>query len=176
LFKLDSQGLEEKIRRAAESAFKQVRSRHPDEEFCGYALYSDADAITVCPSVNSRAHLEQMIANDPGDAEYYRWSPAEWNHEFEGAEHFQEISNYLRAEVKAIKSPEEHNGFKQQVYETCVNVLEDLKQAGFFSDLNESGVLVFAISDGDNESEVDWISRLNAPELAEQFRNWIRTL
>ena len=47
-----------------------MRSRYPNEEFCGYALYSDADAITVCPSVNDRAHLEKVTAIDPDDAEY----------------------------------------------------------------------------------------------------------
>lgn len=40
-----------------------------------------------------------MIVNDPGDAEYYRWSSGEWNHEFEGAEFFQEISNSLASQV-----------------------------------------------------------------------------
>jgi len=154
----------------------QVRRRNPNEEFCGYALYSDPDAITVCPAVNTRAHLEKMIANDPDDAVYYRWSPGEWNHEFEGAEYFKGIPSSLANEVNGIESPEEYKRFKQQVYECCVNTLEEMKREGFFSDLGESGVLVFAISDATNESEADWIDRLNSKELAQNFRDWIASL
>ena len=171
--KLDFPELRSRIKEAAESAFAQVRSRNPNEEFCGYALYSDPDASTVCPAVNTRTHLEKMIAKDPDDAVYYRWSPGEWNHEFEGAEYFKEISDLLGDEVRRIESPEEHKRFKQQVYEYCVRALEDMKRETFFSDLDESGVLVFTVSDATNESERDWIDRLNSKELAQNFRDWI---
>jgi len=169
---LDFQELQSRIKDAAESAFREVRSRYPNEEFCGYGLYSDPDAITVCPAVNACAHLEKVIADDPDDEEYYRWSPGEWNHEFEGAGYFREISSSLANEVKGIKSPEEHRRFKQQLYECCVTVLEDIKRDRFFSDMGESGVLVFTVSDAENESECDWIDCLNRMVLAVRFRNW----
>lgn len=173
---MDSQELHSQIRIASQQAFSLVRSRNPNEKFCGYALYSDADAITVCPSANTLSNLESMIADDPGDAEYYRWSPAEWNHQFEGAEYFDQVSKALYEEVKGIKSIEEHSRLKNSVYECCVAVLEDLKTEGFFNDLDESGILVFSISDSSNESEISWIERLNRPEMAARFRTWIGSL
>src|SRR5215510_10648506 len=115
--KMNLQELHSKIKAASKQAFGLVRSRYPNENFCGYALYSDSDAITVCPSVNTRHQLERMIDQDPGDAEYYRWSPAEWNHEFEGAEYFDEVSKALAEEVKVIKSIEERSRLKTDVYE-----------------------------------------------------------
>jgi hypothetical protein len=92
-----------------------VRSRYPNEELCGYALYSDADAITVWPSVNDRAHLEKVTAIDPDDAEYYRWSPAEWSHEFERAEYFQKISVSLIDDAKGLRSPQGREQFKASI-------------------------------------------------------------
>lgn len=128
---MDLQELHSQIKAASKQAFSLVRSRYPNEEFCGYALYSDSDAITVCPSTNTRSHLESMIDSDPGDAEYYRWSPAEWSYEFEGAEYFDQVSKALYEQVKGIKSPEEHSRLKNAVYECCVAVLEELKVEEF---------------------------------------------
>nr|WP_229087862.1 DUF4303 domain-containing protein [Brevibacillus sp. M2.1A] len=92
---MDFQVLQLKIEAAAKAAFEQVRNKYAGQSFCGYALYSDSDAITVCPAVNSTDHLNKMIAEDPDDAIYYRWSPGEWDHEFEGAECFKYIQSIV---------------------------------------------------------------------------------
>ncbi|WP_281203443.1 hypothetical protein [Ralstonia solanacearum] len=44
------------------------------------------------------------------------------------------------------------------------------------SDMGESGVLVFSLSNGDSELEADWIDRLNGRALADEFREWISEL
>ncbi|WP_152395859.1 DUF4303 domain-containing protein [Paenibacillus guangzhouensis] len=170
---MDFQVLQLKIEAAAKASFEQVRNKYSGQSFCGYALYSDSDAITVCPAVNSIDHLNKMIAGDPDDAIYYRWSPGEWDHEFEGAEFFKDISNLLYSEVMSIQSTERHRGYKEKVYECCVAALDTLKKEGFFSDMSESGVLVFTVSDDTHALECDWIARLNRKELAEEFHNWI---
>lgn len=170
---MDFQVLQSKIEAAAKEAFERVRNKYPGQRFCGYALYSDSDAITVCPAVNSTDHLNKMIAGDPDDAVYYRWSPGEWDHEFEGAECFAEISDLLYSEVKGMKSAESHEQFKEKVYECCVAALDSLNKEGFFHDMNELGILVFAVSDTTHALEPDWIARLNRTELALEFRNWI---
>ncbi|BAH46871.1 MULTISPECIES: DUF4303 domain-containing protein [Brevibacillus] len=170
---MDFQVLQLKIEAAARAAFEQVRNKYAGQSFCGYALYSDSDAITVCPAVNSTDHLNKMIAGDPDDAIYYRWSPGEWDHEFEGAECFKDISNLLYNEVMSMQSAERHRDYKEKVYECCVAALESLKKEGFFSDMSESGVLVFTVSDDTNALECDWIARLNRNELAQEFQNWI---
>ncbi|WP_439893718.1 DUF4303 domain-containing protein (plasmid) [Ralstonia sp. 25C] len=165
-----------KIELAASQAFSLVREKYPGRGFCGYALYSDLDAVTVAPSVNSVGHLQKMISDDPDDAVYYRWSPDEWDHEFEGADFFKDISASLRNEVKKMDSEDKREAFRRSVYECCVAALESLKSKGFFSDMNDADVLVFTISDAENALESDWIARLNRPDLAKEFRDWIVSL
>lgn len=173
---MDFDDLRSKIEQAASEAFLAVRRKFPSQIFCGYALYSDPDAVTVAPAVNSVGHLQKMIGDDPGDAVYYRWSPGEWDHEFEGAEYFKDISILLNNEAKKPDSEAKREAFRERVYESCVAVLESMKSKGFFSDMDETGVLVFTISDGESDLESDWIARLNRRELAEEFRNWIVSL
>jgi len=119
---MDYPQLNNMIENATKQAFDWVRLRHPDQTFCGYALYSDLDAITVCPAVNSLQNLEKQVASDPADAAYYKWSPGEWDHESEGTEHFQNICRILQEEVHATQSTEAHEELKDKVYETCVLV------------------------------------------------------
>ncbi|GHH70053.1 hypothetical protein GCM10017673_21320 [Streptosporangium violaceochromogenes] len=61
-------------------------------QYCGYAFYSDADAVSVGCAVNTRAHLARAQAADP---EYYRWTPAEWALEGFGHEHFTDLNRRL---------------------------------------------------------------------------------
>ncbi|ASJ56516.1 hypothetical protein BP422_24905 [Brevibacillus formosus] len=56
--------LQLKIEAAAKVAFEQVRNKYSGQSFCGYALYSDSDAITVCPAVNSTDHLNTTAASN----------------------------------------------------------------------------------------------------------------
>ena len=168
--------LRAKIELAASRAFSVVRKRYPSQAFGGYALYSDPDAVTVAPSVNSVGHLQKMISGDPDDAVYYRWSPGEWDHEFEGAEFFKDISASLRNEAQKIDSEGKREAFRASVYECCVAALESMKSKGFFSDMDDTGVLVFTISDAEDALESDWIARLNRPDLAKEFKDWIVSL
>ena len=165
-----------KIELAASQAFSIVRKKYPSQAFCGYALYSDPDAVTVAPSVNSVGHLQKMISDDPDDAVYYCWSPSELDHEFEGADFFKDISASLRNEAQKMDSEDKREAFRHSVYERCVAALESLKSKGVFSDMNDTGVLVFTIFDADNMLESDWIARLNRPDLAKEFRDWIVSL
>ncbi|CBJ40813.1 conserved hypothethical protein (plasmid) [Ralstonia solanacearum CMR15] len=172
---MDFKGLEAKIEAAAAEAFERVRGRYPGRNFCGYALYSDPGGITVCPAVNSCDHLKGVVAEDPDDAIYYRWSPGEWDHEYEGSECFAEICEMLRKEAAGLGSVDVDQ-FKGNVYECCVAALESLKGKGFFSDMAESGVVVFSISDGESDLERGWAARLNDTELAEEFSKWLTSL
>ena len=165
--------LQLKIEKAARKAFEEIRARHADQRLCGYALYTDSDAITVCPAANSERNLNRMMADDPDDSVYYRWSPGEWDHEFEGAQHFEEISALLEKEVGNIVRPQHHAEFKSQVHEACVLALENLRREGYFSNNSVDTVVVFGIGGGESEKEKDWIARLNDPLMAAQFIEWV---
>ncbi|MFZ6756002.1 DUF4303 domain-containing protein [Undibacterium sp. Ji50W] len=170
---MDAIDLQIKIEQSAKLAFSQVMHKYPNEDFCAYALYSDADATTICPSMNSTNHLSIKVAEDVDDKEYYRWSPAEWAYEFEGAEHFSRLSQFLLAEFSSMSSSTDRDKFKQKVYECCVSALENLKNEGFFAAEKLSPIVVFSISDSTNEQENNWISRLNDPAAASDFRKWL---
>ena len=173
---MDKKFVIEKIKEAAIEAFNSVRQEQPDINFCAYGLYSDTDAITICPAQNSCIHLNKMIENDPDDKEYYRWSPSEWSHESKGGESFNEISTYLRSEAKLIDSTNEYEQFKLDVYQSCVLALKSLKEEGFFSDMESNGVVVFTVSDSINNRESEWIELLNNNEASQEFNEWIKTL
>ncbi|AST30107.1 DUF4303 domain-containing protein [Ralstonia pseudosolanacearum] len=167
--------LESRIEIAAAEAFGKIRRLYPGQNFCGYALYSDPDGVTVCSAVNSSDHLKEVVAEDPDDTIYYRWSPAEWDHEYEGSEFFAEICEMLRREAAGL-DPVDMDRFRGNVYACCVAALESLKGKGFFSDMDESGVVVFSISDGESDLEREWAARLNEKELAEEFSKWLTSL
>ncbi|WP_284195777.1 DUF4303 domain-containing protein [Chitinimonas prasina] len=160
------------IENAAKQAFDGVRLRYPDQKFCGYALYSDPDAITICPAVNSLENLEKLVAGDPGDAVYYRWSPGEWDHEFEGAEHFQDICRILQEEARCSHSTEARKRLKEEIYEACVLALENMKIQGYFYTGNDPIAVVFTVRGGETQSEIDWIGKLNTSESLNEFIRW----
>ncbi len=170
---MDIQLLKNMIENATRQAFDGVRLRHPDQTFCGYALYSDLDAVTVCPAVNSLQNLEKRIASDPADAAFYKWNPGEWDHDFEGAEHFQHICRILQEEVHATQSTEAHEELKDKVYETCVLALNNLKHSGYFHSNNDTVILVFTVTNGEAQRETRWVSQLNSDEVSDEFIRWI---
>lgn len=151
---------------AARTAFTSLTEASGDDGYCGYALYSDTDARTVCCAVNTREHLARAQARDSDDAEYYRWNPAEWALEGVGHEHLAEVNRLLLS-----SSPR-----REHLYETCVAALETLAAEGVLG-RDEDTVVVFAVSDHtDPQRETEWIRRLNTPSQARRHAQWIRTV
>ena len=171
--------LRAEVERVARAAFAGLIDAHPEADFCGYALYSDASAMTVCCAVNTRSHLARLEAEaeDPAEAEYYRWTPAEWSMEGTTAEQFAPISRRLRTEDRPDG---EFVGFRDGVYEACVAALESLVAEGAFGagagvDADADHVVVFAVSDPDDLDpalEREWMRRLNPPGQADRFARW----
>ena len=158
------------IKDAALKAFSNLRSSHPEEDFCAFGLYSDEGAMTVCPSANTTSFLEKKIKEDPEDTQYYKWSTAEWKYEFSGHEWFTDVS----AEISKFHSTKHNNKdfikFQKNLFESCVAALEQLKSENFFGNC----ILVFSVTDyTNNKKEISWISRLNNPREASNFKKWI---
>ncbi|NRD71843.1 DUF4303 domain-containing protein [Shewanella sp. VB17] len=174
---MDFDTLRSEIEEASQKCFSALKHKYSEDDFCGYSLYSDSSAMSISPALNSKKHFDLMCADDPEDSTYYRWSPGEWAYESEGAEFFQEISKQLIDESKKIKNQEQFINFKANVYEACVQSLENLSSIGFLNNREEDSVIVFTVSDSeDPEEEVKWIERLNKKELSDEFTNWIHSL
>ena len=174
---LDFLTLQKKVEIAARKAFSEVREKHSGDEICGYALYSDASAMSVSPAANSKSHLEDLSEEDPDDADYYRWSTGEWAYEFEGADYFKEASEMLQNESKSQANQSDFENFKLQAYEACVRALETLKEEGFFAKDKEDIVILFTLSDAEIPTkEIEWVERLNSQALSDKFKQWIASL
>ncbi len=174
---MDYKALKDDIKLATKQCFSELQKKYPNDNVCGYALYSDSDATSVSPAMNTLAHLQELQAEDPDDKAYYKWSPGEWAHEFEGAEFFSAISKALFEEAKSIIATEKLIAFRKNVYEACVSGLEELLKEGVFPRGAEEFVLVFTLSDSEvPDDEIQWIKRLNTEKNANEFESWINSL
>lgn len=165
--KPDIDKLKENIRSAVEKVIDQILLEFPKEEICAFALYSDSDARTLAPSFNLRLHLVNMQAEDPDDKAYYKWSPAEWSHEFYGANFFDDISRELAKLSESVDEGKSFERYRNEIVESCVSILKEFK-----SKLNNS-IFVFAVTDFDDiAKETYWIKTLNSKSEALEFEEW----
>jgi len=175
---MDFKKLALKIEVATRQAFSEMVKLHGSEGIYGFALYSDEGAMTVCPSTNTLKHLAE---SDPNDRLYYKYEPATWKYEMEGAdEAFEEISSLLNGEVMANEEDEDwFDDFQKKLFETCVKVLEKLKNEGFFKKTAGKDIfLTFTVSDYDFEPrDMERIAkRLNDNAYTKEYVNWIRSM
>jgi hypothetical protein len=153
------------VKKGAKQAFNFVRANHPSEKLIGYGLYSDLDAMTICPSVNSESYLNEQVEDDPEYIDCYKWCTSEWAYEFEGSHFFDEAIEML--------SFQESEYFREKIYECGVNVLKELDSEGFFDQANtrKDIVLCFEVFDIDDiDLEASWIEALNGSDALESFK------
>ncbi|KPX30546.1 hypothetical protein ALO70_200151 [Pseudomonas amygdali pv. eriobotryae] len=163
--------LKENIRIAVDKIIDQILSEFPKDQICAFALYSDSDARTLAPSFNLKAHLNSMQAEDPDDKAYYKWSPAEWSHEFYRADFFDEVSKELEKLSESVGEGESFERYRKEVFESCVTILKEFKHR-----FNDS-IFVFAVTDFDDISlETSWIRSLNPTSEAVEFEEWRATV
>lgn len=175
---LDFQEFARQLTRATQAAFTELLARHPTEEFYSFALYSDEGAMTVCPAANTLAHLAAQL---PEDQLYAKFEPAEWKYEMVGADvQFDALSRQLSDYVlhTEFAEPDGFEQFRQQLYATCVAVLDALRQQRFFDEAAGRPVfLLFSVSDSDTPAEelAQIVSRLNHNEYRDEYLAWLRT-
>ncbi len=151
--------------------------KHGKEEIYAFALYSDEGALTVCPSTNTLESLKTKEGKS--DYIYYKYEPAEWKYEMEGANKlFNEISRHCREEVDNIKDDEEFLNFQTQLYQTCIEVLEKLKTENYFRQLTDKDIfLIFTVTEYEfaREETENIIKKLNNNNYKDEYINWMKT-
>lgn len=172
---LDFQRLKQQLTRATQAAFLELLAAHRAEGLYSFALYSDEGALTVCPAANTLAHL---ATQPPEDQLYAKFEPAEWAYENVGAAtQFNEISRQLRTHVlQADLGDEAFESFRQQLYATCVAVLDELRQQRFFEQAAGNEVfLLFSVSDSDTPvAELAQLARqLNYNAYRDEYLAWL---
>lgn len=162
--------LKQQIKKATQNAFLENVTNY-GKDICAFALVSDDGAMTVVPYTNTSAHLQKMQKEDPIYKEVYDFEPAEW-HTSDGAnDEVNAICKTLNKEV--LREDIDFDAFKNQLFETCVQVLEELQQDNFFKDNLQKDILVlFSISDTDEPEEnlIKWAKRTNTETYGEAYQ------
>ena len=181
---MNFEALSLKIEQATRDAFKEMFQQHGAEDIYAFALYSDEGAMTVCPSTNTVAFLNGLTAEEKEELPYYKFEPAEWAYEMQGADNaFNEISKTLDEELSKNDFQNEYeeeavfNAFRKDLYDCCIAVLEKLKEEGFFKSLAGKEIfLLFTASEYEfSKSELtDIVKRLNNDAYAEEYLAWMK--
>lgn len=174
---MDFKFLKQKIENATKKAFIEMFEKHGAEKICAFALYSDEDAMTVCPSTNTLKHLETADKDEYVESKF---CTAEWKYEMKGApDKFAEISTLLREEYNKHEDNDKwFEEFQKQLFETCIAVLEKLKNEDFFKKIvGEDIFLNFTVSDYDYEikDKGKTIIRLNDNVYKTEYLDWMKT-
>ncbi|MGI4865345.1 MAG: DUF4303 domain-containing protein [Janthinobacterium lividum] len=172
---IDFQALKSQLTQAAQAAFTEVLAQHRAEGIYSFALYSDEGAMTVCPATNTLAHLAIQV---PEDLPYAKFEPAEWRYENVGAAaQFDAIGRQLRAQaLDEARTDEAFEQFRQQLYATCVAVLDELRQQDFFNQAAGREVfLLFSVSDSDTPAAelAQLVKQLNDNAYRDEYLTWL---
>jgi hypothetical protein len=172
---IDFQDLKSQLAQATQAAFTEVLTQHRTEGIYSFALYSDEGAMTVCPATNTLAHL---AAQPPEDLPYAKFEPAEWRYENVGAAaQFDAICHQLGTQaLDETQTEAEFEQFRQQLYATCVEVLAELQQQGFFDRATGREVfLLFSVSDSDTPAAelAQLVKRLNHNPYCDEYLTWL---
>lgn len=168
--------LSKKIKEAANAAFKKALNEVGKEQLCGFALYTDESAMSLGASINTETHFNAVTKRRPKNRVSNQWSPPEWEKEGFAEEIFDEINDELYDYSDEIGDDDKKfTEFTESFFETCVEVLEDLKK-NIPEGINENFVLVFDISDyEDTDKLVEWAKRLNSSEKVEEFEEMMNS-
>lgn len=169
--------LKSQIEEATREAFIEMVAKHKAEGIYAFALYSDDGAMTVCPATNT---LEKLKNADSDDLAYYKFSEAEWMYEGEGADaKFKAICTLVREKV--IKKGDDEKwfeDFQNKLYETCIEVLENLKNEGFFKSVLDVDIFLnFEVTEYEfrRKKVKEIISRLNGDKYKNEYFEWMKT-
>ncbi len=173
---MNFEDLKQQIEGAARKAFLEVYEKHGAEKIYSFALYSDEGAMTVCPAANT---LENLKEADEDDFLYYKYEPAEWAYEMDGAEdEFDEVCTRLRNVLDQNEEEKWFAEFQGKLYKTCIEVLEKLKNEDFFRKITGGDIfLIFTVSDYEFEKEEQkkMIARLNDNVYKDEYLGWMDT-
>ncbi len=167
--------LSEEIFVAARLSFSELISRHNEEHFYAFALYTDSDCYTVVPAANSLQKYDTKIAEDNVDDETelvaYKWSIAEWAYEACGSNYFKGICDLLSTASNKAGNDEQFLQFKMNVHTCMINALQRLEHNGLFGTMRSNFVLYISMSDDDDALELENKSAkiLNPSNLYNEF-------
>ena len=168
--------LEEKIVQASLVALNEFGEKFPEKKICGFALYSDDGAMTICNSINTTDFFEEGFDENGEYPLDYKFSTAEWEFESEFADkEFSEISRIL-FERESEDDDEEFEKFRQELFETCCRALVKVKEQNKDNKVfDQNPLFLFAVSDSEiDQLQIETVKKLNDERTFEEFERWMQ--
>lgn len=170
----------ERLQPRLAAALRTLASAFPTAEVVGLGAYSDSDAGSVIPALNTRTNRDALVASDPEFAEDYTWSIGEWDRtpfDHPDASQLDDLPQELdrvRREAQEALGADGLLAFRQAAWSAVAEAMANLFDEGFF-DRWPDAVQVWIPSDGVVRQSVlaDWNARCNSAADAERFRAFI---
>lgn len=163
----DFENFKKKLKNLTKDIFISINSN----EVCGFCLFSDAGAMSLSAGFNTRSYLENNWKKDPENKQYYRWYAGEW---FDDGIPNDELDN-LSWKLFNAEYSDDFAKHKNKFCNTIVNVLKELNNEGIFNSKGDDFVLVFCVTDPDDEdedNELKWMKELNNKVIFKEYENW----
>jgi len=153
--------------------FEEYVKKYGIKNICGFALYSDEEAMSLSVSVNTYKHHKNNVKEDPENKLYYKFNPEEWNEIIENNE-LDKINQILQENSLKIKK-KQFAEYRKNIYTLSLEVLNELKSNGLFKDMKNDFVLLFSISDCDlSEMVIEYNKKYNSNEIVNEYEQWIK--
>lgn len=175
---MDFNEFKKKLTHSTKQAFLEIYNENPSLDLYAFALCNNDSKIAIHPSINSTQHLEEV--SDEDDFHYYKYEPSEWKFDYLGAkESFDEINQKCKAITDERDDDEDwFYQFQNQINETCIEVLKELKEENFFSKLTRQPIFLnFSVIDDDlnKDKQRKIITQLNDNTYKEDYFEWMTT-
>ncbi|MBE1553970.1 DUF4303 domain-containing protein [Sporosarcina limicola] len=160
----DYDEIKKQIKSATRTTFASMVNLYEQEEIIAFGLYLDANATMVCPAMNTKDFLKQVVEKDPKEQGFYKYETTEWKYEGEHAEHFNVVCETMVKHVTLLTSNGKVSQFRNKMVEMCIQVLEELHADLFFTQICERDILLMVnISNGElsGQKKKQIIRRLN---------------
>lgn len=148
--------------------FQDIQLKYTNENFYSFCLGTDNDVTSVFPMANTEEALNRISADEKGDpiaVKAYRWSPEEWDIEFNEAE-FEKTNSILFPDYTIHENDNNFIERKRQTIETLTKALYEIKNNGVFAGQKNASQISFFVSIGDAEEYeinmmIDSLSKYN---------------
>lgn len=125
--------VKEPLKQATQEAFRQIIKTYGQEEIIAFGLYVDDEGTMVASAANTKAHLDELVAEYPSEKDYFNYCISEWCCDAPAALHmFDPICRELSIYSKGLGTETKIKRFRDKLIDLCVEVLAELKAEDFF--------------------------------------------
>jgi hypothetical protein len=165
--------LKTNLKEIVNEIFSDYIKRNSIKDICGFALYSDENAMSISISINTYKHHENNIKDGSENKLYYKFNTEEWEEIIKNNEldkfnkHLQQIS--LKFGNKQV------NEHRNSLYKLSVEILDEFKTLQLFENMKNDFILLFSISDCElPEIVVEYNKKYNSKETTNEYEQWLK--